>query len=100
MDIWALRKTKIQFNNRNDLGDEYLQKEYIDSYQIWSSWRDSDINSWPQCLQHFWWKIYDYDSAQLCAKKIKKYYPKDIDLLLFAYWLEAFDDNVIFELSI
>jgi hypothetical protein len=99
-DLMALRKPKVQLNMREDEEDEYPKRECIDSYQIWSSWRDSDVNSWPKCLQNFWWKIYDYDSAQFYAKKIRKYYPNDIDLLRFASWLETFDEDIIFELSI
>ena len=101
MDLFALRKPKVQLNRREDSDDdEYLQRECIDSYQIFSTWRNSDVNSWPKCLQNFWWKIYDYDSAQFYAKKIRKYYPNDIDLLRFASWLETFDEDIIFELSI
>lgn len=98
-DLFALRKPKVQLNRREDSDDEYPSREYIDSYQIWKSWRDSDINSWPKCLQYFWWKIYDYDSAQFYAKKIRKYYPNDIKLLRFASWLETFDEDIMFELS-
>lgn len=101
-DIVALRKQKVQFNiHEDELDNEYPfpQSEYIDSYQIWKKWRDSDINSWSNCLQNFWWKIYDYESAQIYIKKIRKYYPNDIDLLQFAFWLEKFDDDIIFEIS-
>ena len=105
-DIVALRKPKIQFNNirEDELDDEYPypypQKECIDSHQIWKKWRDSDIDSWPNCLQNFWWKIHDYKSAQIYIKKIRKYYPNDIDLLQFTFWLEKFDEDIIFEISI
>jgi hypothetical protein len=99
-DLVALRKPKVQLNSREDEEDEYPQRECIDSYRIFSTWRNSDVNSWPKCLQNFWWKIYDYDSAQFYAKKIRKYYPNDIDLLRFASWLETFDKDIIFELSI
>ena len=96
-EIVAYRKSKVQLKTREDAE---LQKEYVDSYQIWKCWRDSDVNSWPNGLQHFWWKIYDFDSAQLYAKKMREYYPKDIELLRFASWLETFDEDIIFELSI
>ena len=33
-------------------------------------------------------------------KKIRKYYPNDKELIRFASWLETFDWDVIFELSI
>jgi len=99
IDIFALRKQKVQLNSIDNLHEKLQQKEYIDSHQIWSIWSDSDINLWPKCLQQFWWKIYDYDSAQFCAKKIRKYYSNDIDLLQFASWLETFDEDTIFEIS-
>ena len=100
-DLFALRKPKVQLNMRDDSDDdEYTQSECIDSYHISYSWINSDVNSWPKCLQQFWWKIHDYDSAQFYAKKIRKYYPNDINLLRFASWLETFDEDIIFELSI
>ena len=100
-DLVALRKPKVQLDRRDDSEDEgYPQRECVDSYRISSSWRNSDVNSWPKCLQQFWWKIYDYDSAQYYAKKIRKYYLNDINLLKFASWLETFDEDIIFELSI
>jgi len=37
----------------DDLDGGFQQKDYIDSYQIWSNWTDSNINIWPKCLQHF-----------------------------------------------
>jgi len=98
-DLFALRKPKILLLNRDDI-DENKERECIDSYQIWSNWRNADVNSWPKCLQYFWWHIYDYDSAQHYAKKIRQYYPKDKELILFACWLETFDTDVIFELGI
>jgi hypothetical protein len=102
MDLFALRKSKVLLEKRDDEdnNDEYLERECIDSYPIWSSWRNSDVNTWPKCLQNFWWHIYDYDSAQYCAKKIRKYYPNDKELIRFACWLETFDRDIIFELSI
>jgi hypothetical protein len=100
-DLVALRKPKVQFNRRDDSEDEdYPQRECVDMYQIFSSWRNADVNSWPKCLQNFWWKIYDYYSAQYYAKKIRKYYSNDINLIKFASWLETFDEDIIFELSI
>ena len=36
-EIVALRKPKVQLNTRED--DGYPSREYIDSYQIWKSWR-------------------------------------------------------------
>ena len=101
-DLFALRKPKIILENRDDENEDepYPERECIGSYQIWSSWRNSDVNNWPKCLQHFWWHIYDYDSGQYNAKKIRKYYPNDKELILFAAWLESFDTDVIFELSI
>lgn len=99
-DLLALRKPKILLENRDESDDElYPERECIDSYRIWAKWRNSDVNSWPKCLQHFWWHIYDYESAQYCAKKIRKYYPNDRELILFAVWLETFDTDIIFELS-
>jgi hypothetical protein len=71
-DLIAIRKSKILIEKRDDENDFFLQREYLDSYQIWKYWRDSDINSWPKCLQYFWWHIYDYDSAQYYAKKIRE----------------------------
>lgn len=100
IDLCALRKPIIQYGTRNDSDtneDNYIQ---IDSYQIWSDWRNSDVNSWPKPLQHFWWKIHDSDSAHYYAKTIRKYYPFDIELLRFANWLTKFDKDVIFQLSI
>jgi len=81
-DLFALRKS---------------DRECIDSYQIWSDWRDF---IWPECLQNFWWKIHDYNSAQICIANIRKYYPSDIELIRFADWLEKMDIDIIFELSI
>jgi hypothetical protein len=101
MDLFALRKSKVSIKQMDDFDDEvHLQREFIDSYSIWSSWRNSDIDAWPKCLQNFWWHIYDYNSAQYYTKKIRKYYPNDKELIRFAYWLETFDRDVIFELSI
>lgn len=100
-DLIALRKSKIQLQKRdNHDNDVFIKREYIDSYQIWKCWRDSDLNSWPKCLHHFWWHISDYNSAQYYAKKIRKYYSDDINLIQFASWLETFDKETIFELSI
>jgi hypothetical protein len=73
----------------DDSDDEYPPKECIDSYQIWTKWRDSDVNSWPKCLQHFWWKIHDYESAQTCATNIRKYYLYDTELFRFASWIKV-----------
>lgn len=100
-DLMALRKPKIILDKRDDEFDDevYPQRECIDSYRIWSTWRNSDVNSWPKCLQNFWWHIYDYESGQYYAKKIRQYYPNDKELILFASWLETFDSDVIFELS-
>ena len=95
-DLVAYRKPNVQMGIRKD----NPEKEYIDSYQIWTSWRDSNVNTWPNCLQHFWWKIHDFDSAQVCATNIRKYYPYDKELCRFASWLESFDSDIIFELSI
>ena len=100
-DLLALRKPKILLEKIDDSDNEvYPQRECIGSYQIWSFWRDTDVNSWPKCLQNFWWHIYEYDSAQHYAKKIREYYTKDTELILFASWLESFDTDIIFELSI
>jgi hypothetical protein len=96
-DLIAVRKPKLQVGKRDDLKKD---NEYIDSYQIWSSWRDSNINTWPEPLQNFWWKINDHDSAQSCAKNIRNYYPYDKELIRFAEWLEKFDTDIIFILSI
>jgi len=96
-DIVAYRKQKVQIGIREE---DITEKEYIDSYQIWTSWRESNINTWPVCLQHFWWKIHDYDSAHECINNIRKYYPYDKELCRFASWLESFDKDIIFELSI
>jgi len=97
IDLIATRKAKRQVGKREE---EVTKDEYIDSYQIWSSWRDSNINTWPEPLHNFWWKINDYDSAQSCAKNIRNYYPYDKELIRFAYWLEQFDSEIIFFLSI
>jgi hypothetical protein len=64
------------------------ESKYIDSFQILKEWRDSDVNTWPECLHNFWFKIYDYKSAQTYIKNIKKYYSEDQDLLDFASWLK------------
>ena len=98
-DLYAIKPYKIlqlgkrsrnKFNNENDV---------IDSFQIYSDWRDSEIDTWPIELQYFWFKIYDYESAKNIIINIKKYYPKDKDLLNFATWLEKFDKDIIFKLS-
>ena len=101
-DLIALRKSKLILEKRDneDNDDVLFQREYIDSHQIWKCWSDSDLNSWPKCLQHFWWHISDYNSAQYYAQKIRKYYSDDINLIRFASWLETFDEDTIFELSI
>jgi len=99
-DLFALRKPIIQYGTRDDSDkneDNYLQ---IDSYQIWSDWRNSDVNTWPDSLHYFWWKIHDYDSAQYYAKTIRKHYPFDIELIRFANWLTKFDTDIIFHLSV
>lgn len=101
--LFALRKPIVLLEKRDDEDNDdevLLKRECIDSYCIWSSWRNSDVNSWPKCLQYFWWHIYDYDSAQYCATNIRKYYPNDKELIHFASWLETFDRDIIFELSI
>ena len=95
-DLIAYRKPNVQIGTREDT----TEKEYMDSYRIWESWRDSNVNTWPVCLQNFWWKIQDYDSAQVCATNIRKYYSYDTELCRFASWLECFDSDIIFELSI
>jgi hypothetical protein len=95
-DLMAYRKPNVQHGIREDT----IEKEYIDSYRIWENWRDSNINTWPKCLQNFWWKIHDYESAQTCATNIRKYYLYDTELCRFASWLESFDTDIIFELSI
>ena len=77
---------------------EKEEKKYIDYYQIWSEWRDFD--HWPDCLQHFWWKIHDYDSAHECIQNIRTYYPRDTELILFVSWLEKMDTDILFEVSI
>ena len=101
-DLVAFRKTKVQIEKRDDNNDDdvLVKREYIDSFCIWKIWRDSDVNSWPKCLQYFWWHIHDYDSAEYYTKKIREYYPNDKELIIFASWLETFDEEVIFELSI
>ena len=88
------------FQKGSDSDSNLDSKKYIGSYQIWSEWSDSDIHSWPECLQYFWWHISDYESAQTCAKNIRTYYSEDDELLRFAIWLESFDNTILFELSI
>ena len=95
-DLIAVRKAKIQVGKRKEVAED----EYIDSYQIWSNWRDSNINTWPEPLQNFWWKIHDYDSAQSCVKNIRNYYPYDKELIRFADWLEKFNTDITFEISV
>jgi len=90
-DLYAFQK---------DSDSDSDSKKCMGSYQIWSDWRDSEIDSWPKCLQYFWWHISDYESAQICAKNIRTYYSEDRELLLFAIWLESFDNTIFFELSI
>jgi hypothetical protein len=92
-DLFAFRKSQV-INIHDEV---YIQRDYISSYPIWSNWTDYE---WPECLQYFWWHIYDYNSGLEYAKKIREYYPKDEELILFATWLEKFETNVIFELSI
>jgi hypothetical protein len=83
-DLFALKKT---------------DNTVVDSYQIWKCWRDSDVNTWPKCLQYFWWHIHDHESAQECAKNIREWCPFDKELIRFAIWLEQFDHDIFFELS-
>ena len=97
-DLVAYRKPRVEIGTREENTD--IKMEYIDSYQIWKSWRDSNVNTWPNSLQNFWWKIHDYDSAHECVTNIRKYYPYDKELCRFASWLESFDSDIIFELSI
>lgn len=89
-DLFAVRK-------KDNLDTNEVNYIVIGYYQIWSDWRDFH---WPESLQHFWWKFYDYDSAQYYAKTIRKHYPSDIELLRFVNWLETFDKDIIFQLSI
>jgi len=99
-DLTALRKSKVLLGEKNN--EVYIQRDYIDSYRIWTDWIDADVDSWPEGLQYFWWKIHNYESAQYYAKKIKKYYSNvsNQELIIFASWLETFDADIIFELSI
>lgn len=97
-DLYALRKTNVQLGKRT-YTEMTRESKYIDSFQILKEWRDSDIETWPECLRNFWFTIYDYESAQICIKNIKKYYPEDQDLLDFVSWLEKMDNDIIYEVS-
>ena len=98
-DLVAFRKPNVQLGKRN-YTEMTKETKYIDSYRIQSEWRDSDVESWPKCLQHFWFHIYDYESAQNCIENIKKYYPNDEELLDFASWLGKMEKDIIYELSL
>jgi len=64
-DICAYYKTKPILHTRKD---EYiLTRKPIDMFRIQSSWIDSDINSWPDCLH-----LFTFQTPILTAKKIKK----------------------------
>jgi hypothetical protein len=97
-DLYALRKPNVQLGKRT-YTEMTRESIYIDSFQILKEWRDSDIETWPECLRNFWFTIYDYESAQTCIKNIKKYYPEDQDLLDFACWLEKMDKDIIYKVS-
>lgn len=92
-DLFAFRKSQIV----NTDNETIIQKDYVSSYPIWSSWRHYE---WPECLQYFWWHIYNYNSGLEYAKKIREYYPYDEELIFFASWLEGFETNISFEISI
>lgn len=96
MDLIAYRKPNIQYGMR----ETRIEPKYVDSYKIWNEWSDSNVYSWPDCLQNFWWKIYDYDSAHECARNIRKYYSFDKELINFACWLEKMGIDIIFELHL
>ena len=101
-DLIASKKCQnIMYNCRDENeNNENTKENYIlDSFRISASWRDSEPKSWPQSLQYFWFHIIDYESAQFYSKEIKKYYDKDEYLIQFANWLEKFDNDIVFDLS-
>ena len=90
-------KPIIQTGKRVELAIQ--EPEFLGSFRILRSWRDSDPLTWPQVLRYFWLGVYDHESARRCARNIRKYYPEDGNLIKLADWLEKFDKVVVFELS-
>lgn len=107
MDILAYKfadgrtemKKEVQLGKRRPV--EKDAKILIESHQIYGAWRNSDPETWPIELRYFWSKLErNNKSVKEVVRNIRNYYPVDTELLSFADWLEQFDDNVFFEISL
>ena len=110
LEVVFKNKSKIKYGSRSnpviveeEKTDETVIKEpykYDTSHRIFSHWRNSDNDSWPEELVMWYFHIHTPSDAKQHAKLFREYYYDDKELLDFADWLEYWSDfDIKFKLN-
>lgn len=83
--IYVEKIPEIQYCKRKKAKEK---KEIVDKIPITEDIHDSDSDTWPKDLRHWWWCIKTCKDAMQYSHKLREYYSEDEDILYIADKLE------------
>lgn len=100
-------KSKVKYGSRSnptiiekEINENEINHKYTTYFHIDSDWWKSDVETWPDELQLWYYHINTPDDAREHADLFRKYYKNDIDLLRLAEWLDYWSQfDIHFDLS-
>ena len=107
LEVIFKNKSKVKYGSRSnptiiekEINENEQNHKYTTYFHIDSDWWKSDVETWPDELQLWYYHINTPDDAREHADLFRKYYENDIDLLRLAEWLDYWSQfDIHFDLS-